>query len=244
MDRPIRFGRHWTSLIRNAFGARRWTASNRDEVPKWPTHDVSCAQSGSTLLSRENPWMTNTKWRSRYIDWSWSHRRTALLTGFRESDATKQTSVSPITVEKRFDKASTALAKYCANGKHIPEGIDHVPKAMPANRRMHEFLMIDLKDVKVERVAWGGRGDAILGIPETVELSFLKFSIYTLCRTTRPAHGCPSIFNFDVGHHKRVKSRSTSTMRTRFELKATTGDNLQRNSRFQSDAFSRRSIDG
>jgi type VI secretion system secreted protein Hcp len=81
-------------------------------------------------------------------DWSWSIENRAPYR-LQQSDATKQTSVAHITVEKWVDKATTTLTNYCANGKHIDEGIITCRKN--AGESQVEFLIITLKHVKVGR---------------------------------------------------------------------------------------------
>jgi type VI secretion system secreted protein Hcp len=135
------------------------------------------------------------------VDWDWILENKAPIT-LKESDATKQASSKPLTLHKKFDKASPGLAKYCALGRHIPEGTVTIRKH--DGDQMHEFLTIELRGIKVESVTWGaGRGDDASGIPETITLTFDKFSIlYTMQSNEGPLTGGPSIFNFDVGQHK------------------------------------------
>jgi len=133
-------------------------------------------------------------------DWSWSIENRAPYR-LQQSDATKQTSVAHITVEKWVDKATTSLTNYCANGKHIDEGIITCRKN--AGESQVEFLIITLKHVKVEKVAWGGRGDPILGIPESVELSFLHFAIEYFAQHNATGELAGSNeFHFDLPEHK------------------------------------------
>jgi type VI secretion system secreted protein Hcp len=145
------------------------------------------------------------------VDWDWGLTNAAPI-ALKESDDTKSAHVNPLTIHKLFDKASPALAKYCAMGKHIPKGKfilrkhgGHLPEPRKVDNSgdMREFLTIELEDVKITSVAWGAKGEDERGIPETVILTFLKCKItYKTQDNSGQLTEGPSIFNFDVGQHK------------------------------------------
>ena len=132
-------------------------------------------------------------------DWNWGLTNKAPHR-LKDKSGTKLSQVEPIKVEKMFDKASTALAKYCALGKPIPEGTITCRKR--DGDQMREYLTIELRDIKVESVTWGAKGEDLRGIPETVELSFLKFSIlYTMQDNDGHLLGV-NTFDWDVAKHE------------------------------------------
>jgi type VI secretion system secreted protein Hcp len=146
------------------------------------------------------------------LDWDWGLTNVAPI-ALKESDDTKSAHVNPLTINKVFDKASPALAKYCALGKHIPKGKftlrkhgGHLPEPGKIDNSgdMREFLTIELEDIKITSVGWGAKGgEDERGIPETVILTFLKCKItYKKQDNSGQLTEGPSIFNFDVGQHK------------------------------------------
>ncbi len=110
------------------------------------------------------------------FEWTWSMNNPA---PFRmgEDDAAKQTNINPIVVHKVFDKASTTLMSYCANGRKIEEGTITCRKHGGERDRPVEYLKIKLSDVKVDDINWVGRNEDPRGIPETVTLSFLVIEV-------------------------------------------------------------------
>ena len=67
---------------------------------------------------------------------------------------------------------------------------------------MREYLTIELRDIKVESVTWGAKGEDLRGIPETVELSFLKFSILYAMQDNDGHLLGVNTFDWDVGKHQ------------------------------------------
>jgi type VI secretion system secreted protein Hcp len=112
------------------------------------------------------------------FEWTWSMNNPA---PFRmgEDDAAKQTNINPIVVHKMFDKASTTLMSYCANGRKIDEGTITCRKLGGGGENVKpvEYLKIKLSDVKVDDITWGGRNEDTRGIPEVVTLSFLVVEV-------------------------------------------------------------------
>src|SRR5581483_11257254 len=113
------------------------------------------------------------------FEWTWGMSNSASFR-LQESEAAKLTSVQNIVITKMFDKASTTLMNYCANGKKIDEGTITCRKhggGGGENVRPVEYLKIKIFGVKVDSITWGGRGEDIRGIPEQVNLSFLRFEV-------------------------------------------------------------------
>jgi type VI secretion system secreted protein Hcp len=81
-------------------------------------------------------------------------------------------SVHDISITKFTDKASAALMLYCANGKHLKEGLITVRKA---GEKPLEYLKIKLTDILISGVQLAGHGGDIL--TENVTLNFAKFHV-------------------------------------------------------------------
>jgi len=117
-----------------------------------------------------------------------------------EDVATKKGRLGPIVVTKVFDKASTTLMSYCANGRKIDEGTITCRKH--AGERPVEYLKIKLRDVKVDSLKWQGRGEEGHVIPELVTLSFLHVEvIYDVQRRDGSLVG-HNEFEFDTADQK------------------------------------------
>jgi type VI secretion system secreted protein Hcp len=130
-------------------------------------------------------------------DWTW-HISNQAPFRLQDSEATRQTKVEHITIDKIVDKATTALTSHCAFGRHIPEGILTFRKNDGDSQV--EYLQIILTDVKVEKVAWDVKGEH--GIKETVDLSFLKFKINYYAQKNEGQLGGVHEVEFDVPEHK------------------------------------------
>ncbi len=105
-------------------------------------------------------------------DWTWNISNPAPIR-LKDTEATRQTDVGHISIDKIVDKATTALTSHCVFGKNIPEGILTFRKNDGHNQV--EYMQITLTEVKVEKISWDVKGEH--GIKETVDFSFLKFKI-------------------------------------------------------------------
>jgi type VI secretion system secreted protein Hcp len=81
-------------------------------------------------------------------------------------------SVHDISITKFLDKASPALMLFCANGKHIANGLLTVRKA---GEKPLEYLKIKLVDILISGVQVAGHGSEQLS--ENVTLNFAKFHV-------------------------------------------------------------------
>jgi type VI secretion system secreted protein Hcp len=133
------------------------------------------------------------------FEWTWSMSNNAPYR-LQESEAAKQTQVNNIVVIKMFDKASTTLMNYCANGKKIPEGTITCRKH--DGETSVEYLKIKIFNVKVDSLTWGGRNEDVRGIPETVNLSFLKFQVIYEVQSRDGSLVGPNEFDFDIPEQK------------------------------------------
>jgi type VI secretion system secreted protein Hcp len=132
------------------------------------------------------------------FSWAWDLKNKAppTLTG---QDAAKQTEINHMVIEKFYDKSSVTLVNFCALGKHIPEG--QITCRKNNGDQKVEFLTIVLKKIKVESIKWAGRGAEVHGLPETVELSFLKFELHYKTQIASGVLKDQIDFRFDVGTH-------------------------------------------
>ena len=130
-------------------------------------------------------------------DWGW-HLENHAPYRLSEKEATAQTQVNHITIDKAVDAATTTLTGYCAHGKHIPKGILTFRKN--AGDSQAEYLKIILTDVKIEKVLWDAKGE--WGIKETVDLSFLKFRMSYSVQQAGGELGGVSEFEFDIPEQK------------------------------------------
>ena len=81
-------------------------------------------------------------------------------------------SVHDISISKAVDKSTPSLMLYCANGKHIKEGLITVRKA---GEHPVEYLKIKMVDLLVSSVQEAGHGGAVLA--ESLSLNFAKFYV-------------------------------------------------------------------
>lgn len=103
--------------------------------------------------------------------WSWGVQQTGTMATGGGGGAGKA-SFNDITFTHNVDKASPVLMKYCASGKHIPEG---TLTARKAGGDQQEHLVLKLKDIIVSNVSTSGAQDSEL--TEIVSLNFSKVEL-------------------------------------------------------------------
>jgi len=137
-------------------------------------------------------------------EWTWSMTNDAPLRLTGSDAITAHTSVKKITISKMLDNASIALINYCVNGTHIPEGIITCLKYTGEGEDdfRDAYLNIELTDVKIASVNWEGKGGETRGIPETVELDFLKFRITYQKQSQEGNLTGRNSFSFDIPEQK------------------------------------------
>lgn len=131
-------------------------------------------------------------------DWDWGLNNRAT---FRVSaaEAAQQTRVQHLIIHKMFDKATPTLMLYCAQGRKIPHG--RLTCRKNDGEQHVAFLMIDLSDIKVNEVKWAPKGDDPRGIPEILELSFLKVKLsYQVQIRDGSLSGASEFPEYDVGN--------------------------------------------
>ena len=126
-----------------------------------------------------------------------------------QKQAASNVSVGDIEVTKLCDLASVKLVRYCTLGTHIDNGtitcrknagLDH-----QGNIQKHEYFVINLKGVMVNKVEWTG-SDPTLGIPEKVTLSFEQFEVNYQLQDNKGVLGDADHFAFDIANHEQVAS--------------------------------------
>ncbi len=120
-----------------------------------------------------------------------------------QQEAANKAKVDNIVVSKNFDKASVTLARYCALGKHISEGIITCRKNSGGNQKL-DYLIIEFKKAQVTDIKWAPKDQAQAGAPETVTLSFGEITLlYTMQKEGGEA-GDAVEFRYDIQTHKEV----------------------------------------
>lgn len=136
-------------------------------------------------------------------DWKWKLTNDA-PPNLKGPDAAKHAGVEHITIDKLVDNASVTLVNYCAQGTRVDYATITCRKNAGDTEGVKkvDYLLIELTNVKVERVEWFGRGEGHV-IPEQVELSFLEFKIVYFIQYsdgTVPTGG--NEFHFNVPEQK------------------------------------------
>jgi type VI secretion system secreted protein Hcp len=113
---------------------------------------------------------------------------------------TGKVSVHDISITKAVDSSTPDLMLYCANGKHIKEGLLTVRKA---GEKPVEYLKIKLTDILVSGVQEAGHGSAVLS--ESVTLNFSKFNVaYQEQGADGSAAGSPKEMGWDVKANQKL----------------------------------------
>jgi type VI secretion system secreted protein Hcp len=133
-------------------------------------------------------------------DWSWSVSNNAPFGLHNVAEATKAGSAAHITIHKMFDAASVTLMNLCAHGQHIAKG--KITCRKNAGDDKVEYLKIELTDIKIEQVLWLGKGQELSGLPEQVELSFLRFKVIYAMQIADGTLGGLNEFEFDIPQQK------------------------------------------
>lgn len=105
--------------------------------------------------------------------WGWSgHRPGAFAIG--GGGTTGAASVSDISVQKHYDKASPQMQYCLLTGKHIPSGTIHCRKSVGDTQQV--YLEVKLTDIVVTSFSEGGSGGSEL-IHEGYNFNFAKIEI-------------------------------------------------------------------
>jgi type VI secretion system secreted protein Hcp len=93
----------------------------------------------------------------------------------------------------RIDKATPALMRACATGKHLPEAVISQRKA---GRGQQDYFVVKLSDVAVSAVAAAGAADP--PGTETVSLSFARIQVEYRPQRPDGSLDVPVVFKYDV----------------------------------------------
>jgi type VI secretion system secreted protein Hcp len=109
--------------------------------------------------------------------------------------------VNAISIDKICDKASVILYQCCVTGKHIPTA--KITCRKNDGDQKVEYLVVDLKDIIVSKVAWQGQGND-QSLSETIELSFAEFKLnYSVQADAGTAAGATS-FGFHIQKQQKT----------------------------------------
>jgi len=103
--------------------------------------------------------------------WSWGESQTGTMSS-GGGGGSPQMHIQDLSVSKYMDKSSTTLGKFCANGKHVDEGILTVRKA---GEDPQEFLIITMNDIVISSYQTGSGGDALP--MESLSLNFATVKV-------------------------------------------------------------------
>ena len=134
-------------------------------------------QSGKSILISGEATDVDHEGQIEIHDWGWSLDNTASFSIKEQKEAAAATVVHLLTIHKVIDNATVPLVQYCAQGTHVPKGSLTCRKYTGDRSESDVFWEIQLTDVKLVSVKWGGPSEHG-GVHETVELSFLEFEIH------------------------------------------------------------------
>ena len=138
-------------------------------------------------------------------DWEWGMDNAASFR-LNPDDATKQTQTQHLIVHKVFDKSSTGLLKFCANGAKIESAMVTCRKNDGPNQV--EYLKLIFAGVKVNSVKWAPKGEDHRGIPETVDFSFFRFKVIYETQLQDGSLGGAHEFEWDVSKEKSAPGKT------------------------------------
>lgn len=104
--------------------------------------------------------------------WSWGLSQSGTMSS-GGGGGSPQMHVQDLSFTKFVDKASPTLQKFCANGKHVDEGVLTIRKA---GETPQEFMIITMNDLIVSSGQTGGSGNDSQMI-ESYSLNFAKVKV-------------------------------------------------------------------
>jgi type VI secretion system secreted protein Hcp len=134
--------------------------------------------------------------------WDWT-TTCVVKWDLNQGGQSSKVAITGITVEKICDKASVILYQCCVTGKHIPTA--RITCRKNDGDQKLEYLLVDLTDIIVSKVAFAGDGNEQL-LSETVELSFAEFKLHYLTQADTgdaAAHGASS-FGFHIQKQQKT----------------------------------------
>ncbi len=82
--------------------------------------------------------------------------------------------IKEITVTKICDQASVTLFQYCMTGKHFKNA--RIICRKNDGPQKIEYLTVNLEDVMIQKITWGGQGDAQT-VSENLQIAFAEFTL-------------------------------------------------------------------
>jgi type VI secretion system secreted protein Hcp len=145
------------------------------------------------------------------LGWQWHITNDASFS-LSPADTVKKTSFDNLMIDKLYDLSSVTLINYCALGKRIPVGTlacrknvgSHGVDARGGEINKMEYLILELRNIKVDKIDWPKTTDAQAVVQETVTLKFTEFSIVYQPQNERGEAVGAVDFGFDLSSHKQV----------------------------------------
>ena len=132
--------------------------------------------------------------------WGWGVKNSATF-AMTDDQSVKQATADSVTITKKFNRASSTLAGYCAKGQHIDKATITCRKN--AGDSKVEFMVLELMKVMVTNVRYESKGD-VEEEPETITLSFAQFRVNYRIQDHRGHAGAVNQFGWDVAEHKPI----------------------------------------
>ena len=128
------------------------------------------------------------------LGWSWGMAQSgSMLEGGSRSAG--RVAVQDLSFTHYLDAVTPRLMQYCATGEHIPNM--RLTVRMPGRERPHSYLVIDLENVLISKIATGGAGSA--GRPvEEVSLNFASFQFTYTGMDSKGGAAASIEFGFDI----------------------------------------------
>lgn len=132
--------------------------------------------------------------------WGWGVKNSATF-AMTNDQSVKQATADSVTITKKFDRASSTLAGYCAKGQHIDKATITCRKN--AGDSKVEFMVLELMKVMVTNVRYESKGD-VEEEPETITLSFSQFRVNYQIQDDDGDAGAVNQFGWDLAEHKPI----------------------------------------
>jgi type VI secretion system secreted protein Hcp len=123
------------------------------------------------------------------LAWSWGITQSGTTHAGSGSGGGKL-NVHDISITKYVDNSTPTLMKFCANGKHIPDGKLTLRKA---GENPLEYVTIELTDIIITSMSTGGSGGEDR-LTENVSINFAEFKyVYTKQEADGTAGAAPEV---------------------------------------------------
>ncbi len=126
------------------------------------------------------------------LSWSWGMTNTASGSGSGAGAGNGRPKAQSLLVVHRYDKASPALLRVAATGRHIAGAVLSARRAGAGSR---DFLKITLKEVFISGLQMADNGE---GPVEQVTLDFAEIGFAYTPQTARGGAGTPVAVNWNV----------------------------------------------